>query len=72
MYITVHQVQLPERGHRAAAPVQQTQYSSVHQYISTARALATPPGQGLGSNVRSPNPELREVLDQRGGGVRSV
>jgi len=28
--------------------------------------------QGLGSNVRSPNPELREVLDQRGGGVRSV
>ena len=40
MYITVHQVQLPERGHRAAAPVQQTQYSSVHQYISTARALS--------------------------------
>ena len=39
MYITVHQVQLPERGHRAAAPVQQTQYSSVNQYISTARAL---------------------------------
>ena len=39
MYITVHQVQLPERGHRAAAPVQQTQYSSVHQYSSTARAL---------------------------------
>ena len=28
--------------------------------------------QGLRSNVRSPNPELREVLDQRGGGVRSV
>ena len=28
--------------------------------------------QGPGSNVRSPNPELREVLDQRGGGVRSV
>ena len=39
MYITVHQVQLPERGHRAGALVQQTQYSSVHQYSSTARAL---------------------------------
>ena len=42
MYITVHQVQLPERGHRAAAPVQQTQYSSVHQYISTS--VQPPPG----------------------------
>ena len=49
MYITVHQVQLPERGVRAAlknvgsgALVQQTQYSSVHQYSSTARALQQP------------------------------
>ena len=50
MYITVHQVQLPERGARAAlknvgsgALVQQTQYSSVHQYSSTARALGSTP-----------------------------
>ena len=28
--------------------------------------------QGLGSNVRSPNPELREVLDKREGGVRKI
>ena len=47
MYITVHQVQLPERGHRAAAPVQQTQYSSVHQYSSTARALDATSGYAV-------------------------
>ena len=39
---------------------------------SDALASSQAYGQGLGSNVRSPNPELREVLDQRGGGVRSV
>ena len=33
---------------------------------------ASPPMQGLGSNVRSPNPELREVLDKREGGVRKI
>jgi hypothetical protein len=37
-----------------------------------AVVISTPPVQGCGSNVRSPNPELRKVLDQRGGGVRSV
>ena len=37
-----------------------------------ARNCGAPRPQGPRSNVRSPNPELREVLDQRGGGVRSV
>ena len=59
MYITVHQVQLPERGHRAAAPVQQTQYSSVHQYISTARALDST-GDG------PPVPKQRTAVGERG------
>ena len=34
MYITVHQVQLPDRGHRAAAPVYQV--SDVLMYCSTS------------------------------------
>ena len=40
MYITVHQVQLPERGHRAAAPVHQV--SDVLMYCSTSCTAVQP------------------------------